>query len=872
MTGYPPSKPSRRGTGTTSPWAGEVFAFPATVGQQGFWYQDQVDPGNTALNIAVRFQLHGRLRTAVLERALNEIVQRHEPLRTIFAAVDGQPVQVVATEVTIPLPVTDLRAVPEATRLARSEELTLEEGRRSFSLSDGPLLRAALLRLGDEDHVLLITVHHIVCDGWSIGLITDELGALYDAFSKEQGSPLPELPLQYGDFSIWQKQWLEFATVKEQLSYWTERLAALPLLEVPTDRPRPTIATSDGSIVSVLLPKALTGTLQELSGRQGCTFCMLALAALKILLQRATGKDDIFVGSLVAGRTRVELEPLIGLFVNPIVFRTSLSGDPTFFELLSRVRDTMVGAMEHQDVPFERIVGAVQPKRDPSRHPIFQINFIYQRDFVRPLQVSGLTLTALPSKSPGAIYDLNFFMVERADGWRASCEYNTNLYDAATVQQMLARFQALLEAIAADPARPISEIPMLTAQDRSLLLSRSDAGNSAARPQNHAGTTEQAHLAPRNDMETRLSKIWEELLGETGISINADFFDMGGHSMLAARMLAQTQREFGRRMSLASFLQGPTIESFAARIQDDSDRNRREQVHAIQPRGTLPPLFVVTSQPRLYRALAHRMGPDQPMFGLMGLDLPIPIDRATGKEIASSLVDTLRETVPHGPYYLVGGCNAGVIAYEMAFQLRARGEEVGLVALLDSNTPRYIRSFKGIRRFPIRLYLLLRKLVYVCQEVAEIPISKTLKLARVRIQAILEQRILSPLAFWRLSGGEQAKDDLVQSMERRNLAVLRYDPESYDGPVVLFRSRVHQTGRFRDPTMGWGELVGARLQVYELPGRHGDMLHEPYVDMLASRLRDCLSAARTAATEGSRAPSASLEPGPAAPAESHPVR
>jgi Condensation domain len=362
--------------------------------------------------------------------------------------------------------VDDLRIVPKPDRDARAEVLTVDEARRRFDLSTGRLFLARLLRLDEEAHVLLITVHHVIADGWSIGVITQELGALYEAFCRGLDSPLPELTLQYGDFAVWQKEWLESCDISNQLSYWTRQLTDLPLLEVPTDKPRPAIQTSNGHIESIVLPRQLTDSLIDLSNREGSTFFMVALATLKILLQRATGNDDVYVGSLVAGRSRVQLEPLIGMFINPIVFRTDLSGDPTFLELLTRVRESVLQGLAHQDYPFERIVAVIHPRRDRSRHPVFQINFIYQRDFVRPLHVSGLILTAIPSRSPGAIYDLNLFMVERADGWRASCEYNTDLYEPATILRMLRQFQSLLEGIAADPKLRISEIPMLTAPAR----------------------------------------------------------------------------------------------------------------------------------------------------------------------------------------------------------------------------------------------------------------------------------------------------------------------------------------------------------------------------------------------------------------------
>ena len=410
---------------------------------------------------------------------------------------------------------------------------------------------------------MLVTVHHIISDGWSIGLIAEELGTLYDAYCRGLEFPLADLPLQYGDFAVWQKRWLESDGLESQLSYWTNKLAQLPSLEIRTDRPRPPVQTSNGFIESLVLPKALTETLKEISNQQGVTFFMLSLAALKVMLMRQSSQSDIFIGTLVAGRHRVELEPLIGLFINPLVLRTDLSGNPTFPVLLGRVRETVVDGLANQDLPFERVVEVVQPKRDPSRHPVFQINFIYQRDFVRPFQVSGLTLTPLPSRSPGAIYDLNFFMVERADGWRASCEYNTDLYEAATINRLLAQFQALLQSIAADPTQRISDIPLLTTADRELW--RPAATGAVRRGTNREPRRDLlasgSFVASRDETETRLAELWKNVLGVKGISITADFFEEGGTSLLAARLFAQIERAFNQRISLVTLLQSPTVKA-----------------------------------------------------------------------------------------------------------------------------------------------------------------------------------------------------------------------------------------------------------------------------------------------------------------------
>ena len=812
--------PSHAKNGAVGPWSGDVFVFPTTVAQQGFWYLDRVDPGNPAYNIAVRFRLQGPLDLEALGRALNEIVRRHESLRTVFAEVDGGPVQVVAPTVTIPVPRIDLRGVPESDRLARSEALAVEEARRRFDLSAGPLIRAGVLRLEDREHVLLVTVHHIVSDGWSIGLIAQELGALYDAFARGQSSPLPDLPLQYGDFAIWRRQWLEGGDLDEGLARWTRTLSGLAPLEVPTDRPRPPIQTSNGHIESSLLPRDLTEAIKGVCRREGVTFFTLALAALKVLLRRHAGTDDVHVGTLIAGRSRVELEPIIGPLINPLVLRTDLSGDPTFPDLLARVGRTVLEALAVGDVPFERVVEAVQPRRDRSRHPVFQINFIYQRDFVRPFQAAGLALSAMPSRSPGAIYDLNFFMVEREDGWRASCEYNTDLYDAATVDRLLAHFRALLEGIAADPSRRISELPMGTAADR---------------PDPVPAVSARTLRTPGDEIEATLTGLWERLLGGTPIGLDDDFFDVGGHSLLAMRLLGQVERAFGERISLAAFLQSPTVRSVAAALREGRAETRREQVIVTHPGGSAPP-FAIVDTGAYFRPLIHRLGPDQPVLGLILPELTDLPKRFDVEDIAANLIAALREVQPRGPYRLGGWCHAGVIAYEMARQLADRGEDVARVILFDTDNPRYVRQFEGLKALPVKLYLKSEKLLHHLDNLRRARKGEAVGYALQRLRTVFAGWKLAFWRFWHRGLNVAPGEHLRNSSVFQYLAVKDYEPAPIGVPIVLFRSQHLQTGRFRDPRLGWGDFARGGLDVHEVPGGHGDMFHEPAVALLTDAL------------------------------------
>jgi Condensation domain len=434
-----------------------LYRFPTTIAQQALWYLDRLRPGDPAWNIAVRFRIRGALDTSILQSALNEIVRRHEALRTTFVFDGHAPVQMVHASFELGLPLDDLSALASLERDAEEERRTIAEAARPFDLRTGPLFRARLLRLAEQDHMLLVTVHHIVSDGWSIGIISDEIAAHYTAFASNKPSAIPALSVQYADYSIWRNERARNNDLETHRAYWRSKLAELPTCEIEPDFPRPAVKTNNGYILSVLLPTRLTQSLTGFSHGHNCTLYIASLAALKVLIAHYTQQNDIYVGTLVAGRDRVELEPLIGLFINTLVLRTDLSGNPQFTELLVRVRHTVEEAFAHQDLHFQQIVEALRLKPDLSRPTLYSINFIYQRDFVKPRAFSGLTMVPVPSKSPGAIYDLNFFMVERSDGWRLSCEYNCDLYDPASVSRMLGQLRNLFEEIVANPDRRISE-------------------------------------------------------------------------------------------------------------------------------------------------------------------------------------------------------------------------------------------------------------------------------------------------------------------------------------------------------------------------------------------------------------------------------
>lgn len=453
----------------------DVYIFPASFAQQRLWFLDRLQPNTPFYNVSAAIHMTGPLDVRAMEQSLSTIVGRHESLRTTIPSQDGQPVQCVVPPQPVTLPVVDL-ALGQSDEWDREIERQIrQEARQPFDLATGPLLRTRLLRLATHEHLLLLTLHHIICDGWSIGVFMQELATLYAAHSSGQITHLPPLPIQYADYTIWQQQFLQSNDLKPHLDYWRKQLHGAPaVLDLPTDRPRPPVQTFWGQRQTMTVPLALHQQLQQLSRQADVTLFMTLLAAFQVLLYRYTRQEDIVIGSPVANRTRAELEPLVGFFVNMLVLRTDLSGNPTFRALLERVRRVTLAAYEHQEVPFDRLVDELQPERDTSHTPLFQVVFTLQNAPMPPLELTRLRLRLADTHSGMAKFDLTLEVVEQADGLEVAAEYNTDLFDPETIARLLQHYQVLLESIVAAPDSCIAHLPLLTAAEYQQLVSAWD--------------------------------------------------------------------------------------------------------------------------------------------------------------------------------------------------------------------------------------------------------------------------------------------------------------------------------------------------------------------------------------------------------------
>lgn len=435
---------------------------PLSFAQQRIWFLNELVPDNPVYNIFAGVHLIGAVDIAALTESFNRVVQRHETLRTTFIMTDDGPVQLIAPELILTLTRVDLRDLTPAQQEVRIQSVIEDEAQRPFNLSEGPLVRATLVHKGKTEYLLLFTIHHIISDQWSMGILIREVTTFYDAISRNQPVRLPDLPVQYADFACWQRAWLQKAVLETELNFWREQLKGIPVLELPTPYPRPAVQTFKGTTQSFWLSASLSQRLQAWSRKEGVTLFMTLLAAFKVLLYRYTGQEDIVVGTAVANRNQTALENLIGFFVNTLVLRTQTSGKMSFRSFLNQVQDNVSKVQTHQNLPFEQLVEALQPKRDLSHNPLFQVMFVLHNAPAPSLNLPDLTLKPLGLDVQKSNFDLSFFLTETAQGILGKVEYGTDLFSADFIAQLWQHYQNLLEAILADPSRSLAMLPLLT--------------------------------------------------------------------------------------------------------------------------------------------------------------------------------------------------------------------------------------------------------------------------------------------------------------------------------------------------------------------------------------------------------------------------
>jgi thioesterase domain-containing protein/acyl carrier protein len=704
-----------------------------------------------------------------------------------------------------------------------------------FDLRRGPLWRTALLRLAPQRYLLVVTIHHSVFDGWSIAVLARELFTLYAAFAAGQPSPLPELAVQYADFALWQRQQLHGDRLDRQLDYWRHQLANLPTLDLPTDYARPPKQTFGGAVHEVALPLALADALRTLSRDEGATLFMTLLAAFHTLLHRYTGQTDLVVGTPIAGRTRTELEPLIGFFVNMLVLRANAGGDPSFRTLLRQIKQGAIDAFTHQDVPFEKLVEALQPPRDPSRNPLFQVVFALQNAPRWTATLPDLAITTVEPPKPTTRFDLEVYVHERG-GLRAQFVYNTALFTADTIGRLAGHFHTLLDAIVRNPDYRLSQLPLLapvTLSTPKITTTRSTRTTIAAPPGERStpttvGAAATGFVAPRSQVEWRLARIWEELIGVAPIGIMDNFFDLGGHSLMLVQLIARIEQRFDRTLPVSILFESPTIERLAIALSDEQRTHRpSSSLVPLHTGGPLPPFFWIHGDSS-NAVLPALLGPDRPLYALEHQAHDGQPARYTEVEtIAAHYLEEIRTVNPRGPYLIGGYSFGGVVAFEMAQQLSRRQEDVALLFLLDPTGSTSLREADSgsdnanhstvwdIVAGPVRqIHAKTQKF------------QRTVKMMRCKA-CVAIGRLLPPAL----------RSAYIIDIYRK--ALRSYVPQPYSGRAIICKTLSMEYGSPRD----WPSLITGPLTIHDCDATHDALMKDPHLRNWAAKLKDGLTQA-----------------------------
>ena len=818
----------------------DTFVVPLWFLQQRTWLEDPFNSDNAVYNYPLLLRIRGALNEVALQQSLQEIVRRHETLRSVFRIKEADLVQIVVPPVNLPLRIIDLRGLPESEREVRAQELALEEARQPFDLTKPPLLRTVLIRLDRDDYMLQMTSHHIIHDDWSSAILSRELTELYECFAAGTGSPLHDLSFQYGDYVRWQQEQLRAKAAK--LAYWKEQLAkSTGFHHLTTDFPRPPRCSNRGAREGTSLPLDLTDALKAFSRQERVSLFMVLLAGFQSLLHRYSGHDDIGVASCAANRPLVDLEGLMGRFANDVLLRTSFGGNPTFRELLVRVRETCLNAYSDQDLPFGELLKETLNGADPTRELPFQVMFILQnapRDN-RPIQ--GLRIDWLPFYAGTAKYDLNVWL-QLHSTLDVTLEYRPEIFQRTTIKQVADDYEAILRAMAKDSGARVSNL-LISSKPTPALAQRMPTGAKEM-------VAAKDSVAPSDDVQSRLVELWTAAFGMP-VGVDENFFELGGDSLLAARLFVQIEKAFEMELPLAMLLEAPTIRQLAGIISAPIVQSLRSSLVAIQPSGTKPPLFCVhghSGEIFQSRNLSLSLGADQPVFGLRSQGLGAEAPYFTVEEMAIHYLGEIRTVQRKGPYFLVGYCFGGMIAYEMARLLKAQGQEVALLVMFNTPAP------GALKWWPFRPSYLMKRIASELRKLRTLRIRE--KLLVVRTKAIQSARLASgslKAALWHalakssIGIAEKKTQGLLSVADINLLAAKAYNPGPYRGRIIFFMT--HDDGATlldaTDPAGGWMPLAEDGIEVYAFAeGNPNSIKHAPNIE-LVEKVKSCLTNAQT---------------------------
>lgn len=824
-----------------------VFVFPATPAQRRFWLLDQLIPGgNPALNMSIGLRWRGPLEESILKRALNQLVARHEALRTTLEPDRKELRQLVAPTMVLELPIVGSNGSIGASGDQIRTRLASEEAGTPFDLRAGPLLRARLVRIASDDHLLLLTIHHVVSDGWSNRVLVRDLCATYAALRRGDTTSLPELQLQFADYADWQATRLANNDFAGQRTYWREKLSGtFPGLALSFDNLQHYRLSVVSETRSRMIPPELAYAVKSLSASEGASPFMIFLAVFQELLHRYTGQIDFLVTSPGANRERRELESVVGPFANPLLLRADLRGDPSFRELLGRVRGVTLEAFSNQDIPFESLLDEFQAGR-------LQVNFHYEVGWEPPIDLpKDVTIEMMRAVSGGTVFELSASMFEEPNGLRFEIEYKSALFSAESIERMLRHYETLLQSAISNPLKPISSLAMMTMDEaRDLELKRNQSSeDAAAQVSKRTGATT---VRPYLGLQFQLIAIWEDVLGVRGIGIRDNFFDLGGNSLLAMRMLQRAEAACAKFIQPGALFRHPTIEHLAGEIAREVIDESPTIFH-VNDAGSRTPFFYLhgdLSGGGFYSLkLSRSLGPDQPFYVLAPQDIRSLPAAPSIEEMAATHLAALRAVRPHGPYIIGGFCIGGIVAYELAQQIKASGDSVEMLLMIDSafedNVARALRSLaEGIGWF-LRWDDLAKVEHFGRWAVWRDRFTQWRRLSTREQGRTAWRRVWDRIG--RASNPRRATPSIseadVSGHREYDMvsgflwAATRYHPRPYHGPAAVLLSDDVIHGE-RNIAGEWRALMN-QVEVQALTGSHLECITAD-VDALAQTIEDCL--------------------------------
>ncbi len=815
---------------------------PLSFAEEHLWWLCQLQPESAVYNLPFALRLQGEVNLTALEQSFNEILRRHEVLRSIFVPEKDTTIRKIDESLNFQLTVIDLRNSQIANRENHALQLLVQDAQLPFDLAKAPLFRVLLLQLDQQDYILLIIFHHLVFDGWSEGIFFRELASIYQDCLNSVPSSLPELPIQYADFAIWQRQWMQGEVLNVLLDYWQKQLSLLPQQHLPFDHPHPTLPTHRSERQVFTLSGTLTASLKSLSRQAKVTLFTILLSAFCLLLHCYTGQVDLLICTPAANRNRSELKALIGYFANTLLMRVNLSGDPGFRNLLIRVQQVVSGAYAHQDLPIQKLLKTL----NLGTQKLSQVMFVLQNTPRQALQLSGLEVNQLDLDNGIADFDLFVSLTEESGTLVGTLKYNTDLFKSTTIHTFLQHFQTLLENIVVYPDVPLSS---------PLLLNAEIVRNFTSSPLSSTLTQgDRTYIPPRDQTEFQLTLIWEQVLEVRPISIQANFFELGGHSMLALRLFTLIKQTFGKDLPLPTLFQAPTVEKLAQLIKEhlEGSSGAWSALVPLQPYGSHHPIFCVHgiggNVIDLYK-LAHHLGPDYPFYGIQALGVDgshQPLNSI--KAMASLYIEEIRKVQPEGPYFLAGNSMGGVVAFEMAQQLFQQNQKVGLLAFLDTYGPIYYQPITFSRTIMCHLRNLItlplqKKFNYLYGVVIRILFN--------RFKDLIKHIYFKAKHYSHNPTNDSIFDQAFMTDEQYKVikaihdahkqALLNYKPKKYPDQITLFRVSQQQWWSMHDMYLGWNGLANKGITVCEVSGNHNNMLYGNNVALIAEKLKMVLS-------------------------------